>query len=79
MNFELKNVESVGAVTSKDVNTSSQWLNITVGVVGCPYGDITTTKTVAYEFANSLTVTQAKAGVEIFAAAWVATNYPNII
>jgi hypothetical protein len=78
MQFELKNVDSVGAVTSKDADTSSQWLNITVGVVGCPYGDIVTTKTIAYEFANSITVAEAKAGVETFATAWIAANYPNI-
>ena len=78
MNFELKKADAVGGVTSKDANTSSQWLNITVGVVGCPYEDIKSTKTVAYEFANSLTVAEAKAGVDTFAAAWVAANYPNI-
>lgn len=78
MQFELKKVDSIGAVTSKDADTSSQWLNITVGVVGCPHSDISTTKTIIYNFANSMTVAQAKAGVDTFAAAWIATNYPNI-
>lgn len=78
MVFELKKVDSVGAVTSKNADTSSQWLNITVGIVGCPHADISTTKTISYEFANSLTVAEAKAGVATFAAAWIATNYPNI-
>lgn len=31
MNFELKNVVSVGDVKSKDENNSLQWLNITAG------------------------------------------------
>ena len=79
MEFELKTAKAIGGVTSKDANTSSQFLNITVGVVGCPYNDISTIQTVAYEFANSLTVTEARAGIPTFAAAWVAANYPNTI
>lgn len=78
MDFELKKVEAVGGVVAKDADTSSQWLNITVGVVDCPYTDIVTTKTVAYEFNNSITVAEAKTGVGVFAVTWVATNYPNI-
>jgi hypothetical protein len=77
MNFELKNVVSVGDVKSVDANNSLQWLNISVGVVGCPYADIITTQTVKYEFANSLTVQEAKDGITPFAEAWVVTNYPN--
>ena len=76
MEYELKNVVSAGDVQSVDTNNSLQWLNITIGVVGCPYLDIKTTQTVKYEFANSLTVQQAKDGVLTFAKAWVVTNYP---
>jgi hypothetical protein len=78
MNFELKNVVSVGDVKSVDADNSMQYLNITVGVVGCPYEDIISTQTVKYEFANTLTVQQAKDGVQTFALAWVTTNYPSI-
>jgi uncharacterized protein (UPF0212 family) len=77
MNFELKNAVSVGDVQSKDADNSLQFLNITVGVVGCPY-NMAETKTVEYVFANNLTVQQAKDGVIPFAESWVATNYPNI-
>lgn len=76
MNFELKNVVSVGDVKSKDENNSLQWLNITAGVVGCPY-NMVETQTVEYVFSNTLTVQQAKDGVQTFAENWVATTYPN--
>jgi hypothetical protein len=78
MEFELKNVETIGGVSTKDENNSTQMLNITVGVVGCTYEDIKSTNMVEYEFANSLTVTQAKDGIQTFATSWVATNYPKI-
>ena len=77
MNFELKNVVSVGEVQSEDENNSLQWLNITVGVVGCPY-NMVETQTVKYVFPNTLTITEAKAGVIPFAEKWVATTYPSI-
>jgi len=76
MNFELKNAVSVGDVKSKDENNSLQWLNITAGVVGCPY-NMVETQTVEYVFSNTLTVQQAKDGVQTFAENWVATTYPN--
>ena len=77
MNFELKNVVSVGEVQSEDENNSLQWLNITVGVVGCPY-NMVETQTVKYVFPNTLTITEAKAGVIPFAESWVATTYPSV-
>lgn len=77
MNFELKNVVSVGDVQSEDENNSLQWLNITVGVVGCPY-KMEETQTVKYVFSNSLTVQQAKDGITPFAENWVVTTYPSI-
>ena len=77
MNFELKNVVSVGEVQSEDENNSLQWLNITTGVVGCPY-NMVETKTVKYVFSNSLTVQQAKDGITPFAENWVKENYPTI-
>lgn len=77
MEFELKNVVSVGDVQSVDADNSRQYLNITTGVVGCPYEGFTKTETVAYDFSNSLSVQAAKDGVQPFAAAWVVTTYPN--
>lgn len=77
MNFELKNVVSVGDVQSVDENNSLQNLNVTIGVVDCPYADIKTERTIQYVFSNDLTVKQAKDGVQPFAVQWVATNYPN--
>ena len=77
MNFELKNAVSVGDVQSVDENNSLQWLNITAGVVGCPYKmEITTTE--KYEFANTLSVQEAKDGVQPFAENWVKANYPAV-
>ena len=77
MNFELKNVVSVGDVFSVDASNSAQFLNITVGVVGCPH-NMVESQTVKYEFANTLSVQEAKDGVQTFAESWVATNYPAI-
>lgn len=77
MNFELKNAVSVGEVQSEDENNSLQWLNITAGVVGCPY-NMVETQTVKYVFPNTLTITEAKAGVKSFAVNWVAENYPTV-
>lgn len=77
MNFELKNAVSVGEVQSEDENNSLQWLNITTGVVGCPY-NMVETQTVKYVFPNTLTITEAKAGVIPFAESWVATTYPSV-
>ena len=77
MNFELKNVVSIGDVTSENETNSFQFLNITAGVVGCPY-KMVETQTVKYVFSNSLTVQQAKDGVQTFAESWVATTYPAV-
>ena len=77
MNFELKNAVSVGEVQSEDENNSLQWLNITAGVVGCPY-NMVETQTAKYVFPNTLTITEAKAGVIPFAENWVKDNYPEI-
>ena len=77
MNFELKNVVSVGDVYSVDTNNSSQFLNITVGVVDCPY-NMVESQTVKYVFPNTLSVQEAKDGVQTFAENWVATNYPAV-
>lgn len=77
MNFELKDVVSVGDVKSQDENNSLQYLNITVGVVGNPH-NMVETKTVEYVFPNTITIQQAKDGVIPFAQNWVATNYPEI-
>jgi len=78
MEFQIKKIDTVGGVSSKDENTSIQWLNITIGIVGCPYDDIIARKTIQYEFSNDLTVTEAKNGIETFANTWVSTNYPTI-
>ena len=78
MEFELKAAKTEGGVKSNNDGTMSQYLNITVGVVGCPYGDIKTDKTVSYTFSENLTAKQIEDGIEPFAATWVATNYPNI-
>lgn len=77
MEFELKNAVSVGDVQSVDAENSLQWINITAGVVGCPYKmEITTTE--RYEFPNTLSVQAAKDGVIPFAENFVSTAYPSI-
>lgn len=77
MKFELKNVVSVGDVKSKDENNSLQFLNITIGVVGCPY-NMVEVKTVEYVFPNTITIQDAKDGVIKFVENWVKDNYPKI-
>lgn len=76
MEFELKNVMPVGDVKSKDADNSLQYLNITVGVLGCPY-NMVETKTIEYVFSNNITIQDAKNGVQSFAEKWVKQNYPN--
>lgn len=77
MEFKVVKTEVVGGVSTKDEQTSIQHINITVGVVDCPYEDIKTIRTVQYEFSNSLTVTEVKDGIQTFAENWVLENYPN--
>lgn len=78
MNFEVKKAYTVGGVISNNDGTMTQNINIQVGVVGCPYEDIRTEKTVAYVFDENLSAKAAEEGIAPFAAQWVATNYPNI-
>lgn len=78
MEFELKNVVSVGDVKSKDADNSLLFLNITVGVIGNPHEKMTETQTVEYVFANTLTISEARASVNPFAENWVKENYPTI-
>lgn len=77
MEFELKNAVPVGDVKSKDEKNYLQYLNITVGIVGCPY-DMVETKTVEYVLSNDLSVQDVKNGVIPFATEWVKNNYPTI-
>jgi hypothetical protein len=78
MEFELKKASTVGGVVSNNDGTMTQHLNITVGVVGCPYEDIKTEKTVPYIFSENLTAKQVEDAIPTFAAAWVATTYPTV-
>lgn len=77
MEYELRNAVATGGVKSNDDHTMTQDLNITVGVVGCPYLDIKTEKTVEYIFSESLTGLQIKEGITTFAQQWVIANYPT--
>lgn len=78
MEFELKKVESTGAVQDAPDNKSIQHLNIVVGVVDCPHNDICALKTIVYEFSNELSLSSVKQGMQEFAENWVSENYPNI-
>lgn len=77
MEFEVKKVYTVGGVRSNDDGTMTQNINIQIGVVGCPYEDIKTEKTVEYIFDENITAKQAENGIPVFAAEWVSQNYPN--
>lgn len=77
MKFELKTAAAVGDVKSKDEHNSLQFLNITAGIVDCPYNFVETT-TVEYVFENTLSLQEVKDGMIPFAEKWVATNYPSI-
>jgi hypothetical protein len=78
MEFELRNTNVIGNVNTINEETSSILVNIVVGPVGCPYPDMVSNQMVEYVFSNDLTITEAKNGIETFAANWVAANYPTI-
>lgn len=78
MDFEVKNLETVGGITTVNDTTMSINVNITIGVVGCTYEDIVSIKTIAYEFATSLTIAEATSLIPAWADTWVSTNYPAI-
>lgn len=79
MEFELKDAYSVGSVVVGDT-TSTQHINVRAGVVGLP--DEAKYKlpeqTIVYTFDNTLSIADAKTGMETFAAQWVVDNYPTI-
>lgn len=77
MNFEVKKAYTVGGVKSNGDTTMTQFVNIQVGVVGCPHEDIKTEVTAHYIFSEDLSAKQIEDGIAPFAAAWVVTNYPN--
>jgi len=80
MDFEVKNIATVGRVISNGEvtgGTMTQHINITIGPVGCPYDDIKVDRTVEYTFSVDLTAKQAEDGMVPFAAQWVIDNYPN--
>lgn len=78
MNFELKSVKTLGGVLSKNDGTMVQELHIEVGVVGCPYADISAFRKVPYVFDENLSAKQAEDGIATFATQWVAANYPAV-
>ena len=79
MKFEVKKVEVLGGTREKDANNSMQMLNISVGVLGCPYDDIVSNKIVEYTFANTMSIQVVKDGIVLFANDWVLENYPEIV
>ncbi len=79
MKFEVKKIDVLGGTKTKDENNSSQMINISVGVVGCPYLDIVANKMVEYVFSNSMSIQAVKDGIPTFADAWVTENYPEVI
>lgn len=78
MNFELKKIDLLGAITTINETTKRQYVNITIGVVGCPYEDIKTVQGAAYDFLATLTIDQASAGLQAFAIEFITEHYPNI-
>ena len=78
MEFKLKTAKTVGGVTSNNDGNFTQHLNITVTPVGCAYDDIKSEKTVAYIFAGTLSALDIETSIPVFAAQWVATNYPTV-
>jgi hypothetical protein len=79
MEFEILKTEAVGSVKTIDETTKAQYINITVGVVGCPHEEISVTTTVEYQFSTSSTVADVEAGIQTFAQNWMSINYPNIV
>ncbi len=77
MNFELKNVKTLDGVKSNNNGTMTQPIHIEVGVVDCPYLDISAFRRVDYVFSENLTAKQAEDGIATFAVQWVSANYPN--
>lgn len=79
MNFELKNVTTVGRAIIED-GKLTQHINITAGPVGTPADDENywfKARTVVYEYTGD-SIAAAEAGIEAFATQWVADNYPSI-
>lgn len=77
MEFEVKNVKTLGGVLSNNDGTFTQGLMIVVGVVDCLYEDINCTNNVPYNFNGTMTALEIEAGISIFAKNWVSENYPN--
>ena len=78
MEFELKHYQAVGTVQYHSENDIfSQYVNVTVGVVGCPYEDINTQKTIIYQWDGTIPTNKALFGMESFCKQWVTENYPN--
>jgi hypothetical protein len=78
MNFEVKKIDVLGNIKTKDANNSYLMLSVVVGVVGCPYADIVANKIVEYDFPNTSSISDVMSGKETFAANWVKTKYPDI-
>ena len=83
MNFELIGVKAAGMPQNVPNTTKmSMLVNIQVGVVGMPNEDKYTLFkpefSQFYEWEKALSSQEAEDGMTIFAAEWVATNYPNI-
>lgn len=80
--FELRTVEVVGGTRDHDTEESKtvQSLRIRAGVVGLPEESKYNLpeRMADYVFEDTLTITEAKDGVEPFAQAWVASEYPDI-
>lgn len=77
MNYEVKKTQVTGSVQSNTDGTFKQLINVTVGVVGCPYEDIKTEKTIEYVFAGTLSAIDAQKGIAPFVQKWLDDNYKS--
>ena len=75
MNYEIKKIQVTGSTQSNTDGTFKQFLNVTVGVVGCPYDDIKTEKTIEYIFDGALSANDVQKCIEPFVQKWLEENY----
>lgn len=77
MDFILKNVELLGQVKPEGSGIMAQDIHIQIGILNCPYDDISAFRRVKYLFSENLTAKQVEDNLIPFAQQWILENYPN--
>jgi len=79
MEFEVVKIEYINKPQIKDQDTLIQFVNVTVGVVGCPYTQFKAIDTYEIDFPNTgLDALQIEQFVDSKAEILALEKYPNI-